>query len=131
VESGAAASASGAPTPLEVERVLQEFRGAYLQQPPPFSAKKIDGTRAYALARRGTPVLPKPSPVLVSRLGVTSLEGDVLDLSLTCSAGFYLPSLAHEIGRRLGTGACLQALRRLRTGDYRLEDAVPLELVER
>lgn len=115
----------------QIEKVLQEFRGSYLQKPPPFSAKKIGGTRAYALARRGVPVQPRSSPVLVSRLELTGFRGNVLELSMTCSAGFYVRSLAHDVGARLGTGACLQALRRLRTGDFRLDEAIPLEMVER
>jgi tRNA pseudouridine55 synthase len=115
----------------QVEEALHEFRGSYLQHAPPFSAKKIDGVRAYHLARRGTPVLPAASPVSVSRLELTDIHQDVLMLRLTCSSGFYVRSLAHEIGKRLGTGACLQALRRLRSGEFSLEQAVPLDAIAR
>ena len=115
----------------QIEQVLQVFRGSYLQKPPPFSAKKIEGTRAYVLARRGVPVQPKSAPVLVSRLELVGFRENMLELSMTCSAGFYVRSLAHDIGERLGTGACLQALRRTRTGDFRLEEAIPLDLLER
>jgi tRNA pseudouridine55 synthase len=114
-----------------VEEALHEFRGSFLQRAPPFSAKKIDGIRAYHLARRGTPVQPTPSPVSVSRLELTDFHQDLLTLRLTCSAGFYVRSLAHDFGERLGTGGCLQALRRLRNGEFGLDQAVPLDAIER
>ena len=118
-------------TPAHIERVLQNFRGAYLQSPPPFSAKKIDGTRAYRLARRGVPVQLPASAVSVSRLELADFQGDRLTLRVTCSAGFYVRSLAHDIGAQLGTGACLQSLRRLRSGDFGLEQALLLHVLER
>lgn len=114
-----------------VEEALHEFRGSYLQRAPPFSAKKIDGVRAYQLARRGTPVLPAASPVSVSCLELTNVRQDLLTLRLTCSSGFYVRSLAHDIGKRLGTGACLQALRRLRSGEFSIDQAVSLDAIER
>jgi tRNA pseudouridine55 synthase len=115
----------------EVERVLSDFHGPLLQQPPPYSAKKLGGTRAYVLARRGAVVQPAPSPVAVSELDLVDLQGDRLRLRLVCSSGFYVRSLAHEIGGRLETGACLQALRRVRSGEFRIEAATSLERVER
>ena len=114
-----------------VDEALHEFRGSFLQRAPPFSAKKIAGIRAYHLARRGTPVQPTPSPVSVSRLELTDFHEDLLTLRLTCSAGFYVRSLAHDVGERLGTGACLQALRRVRNGEFSLDQAVPLDAIER
>ena len=118
-------------TPAHIERVLQKFRGSYLQSPPPFSAKKIDGTRAYRLARRGIAVQLPASAVTVSRLELADFQGDRLTLRVTCSAGFYVRSLAHDIGAQLGTGACLQSLRRLRSGDFGLEQALLLHALER
>jgi tRNA pseudouridine55 synthase len=115
----------------QVEEALHEFRGSFLQRAPPFSAKKIHGIRAYHLARRGTPVQPTPSPVWVSRLEVTDFHQDLLTLRLTCSPGFYVRSLAHDFGERLRTGACLQALRRLRNGEFCLDQAVALDAIER
>jgi tRNA pseudouridine55 synthase len=115
----------------EVERVLGDFHGPLLQQPPPYSAKKIGGTRAYVLARRGAAVQPAPSPVAVSELDLVDLQADRLRLRLVCSSGFYVRSLAHEIGRRLETGACLQALRRVRSGEFHIDAATSLERVER
>lgn len=118
-------------TRTHLEEVLQTFRGAYLQSPPPFSAKKIDGTRAYRLARRGMPVRLPALPVNVSRLELVDVQGDQLGLTMTCSAGFYVRSLAHDIGVQLGIGACLQSLRRTRSGDFGLGQAVQLDAVER
>lgn len=118
-------------TRRRIEEVLENFRGSYRQDPPPFSAKKIGGTRAYTLARRGTPVQPPASPVSVSRLELAGFQRDQLTLRVTCSAGFYVRSLAHDVGRLLGTGACLERLRRVRSGEFRLDRAVAPEAVER
>ncbi len=115
----------------QVEQVLQDFRGPLLQQAPPYSAKKIGGTRAYVLARRGAAVHPPPSHVFVRELELVELQPDCFTLHVICSSGFYVRSLAHEIGMRLGTGACLQALRRTRSGEFRLDRATALERVER
>ena len=115
----------------EVEHVLQDFRGPSLQQPPPYSAKKIAGTRAYVLARRGAAVRPSPSRVVVSELELVDLQPGSLKLHVVCSSGFYVRSLAHEIGNRFETGACLEALRRVRSGEFHLDRATPLEHVER
>jgi len=117
-------------TRLHIEEVLQKFRGSYWQDPPPFSAKKIGGTRAYKLARRGAPVQPPAAPVSVSRLDLADFQRDQLTLRVTCSPGFYIRSLAHDVGRQLGTGACLQRLRRLRSGEFALDRALSLEAVE-
>jgi len=120
-----------------IERALDEFRGTYLQQPPVYSAKKIGGQRSYALARAGS--VPKPDPesvprqvsVTVHRLELIGVEGNQVTLRLECSAGFYVRSLAHDLGERLGTGAHLAELRRTRSGEYTVEDAMPLDAAER
>jgi tRNA pseudouridine55 synthase len=125
-----------------IERVLDEFRGTYLQQPPVYSAKKIGGRRSYALARAGSvpesvpKSVPKsvplrPQSVTVHRLEVIAVEGNLVTLGLECSAGFYVRSLAHDLGERLGTGAHLAELRRTRSGDYTVNEAMPLEAAER
>jgi len=117
-------------SPERVEEALRGFRGTFRQAPPPFSAKKVDGTRAYRLARRGMPLQLPPSTVRVSRLELADLEGDLLRLEVTCSPGFYVRALAHELGAQLGTGACLQSLRRVRSGEFALDRAASLEAVE-
>lgn len=117
------------PTRAEVAAALSGFEGAYLQAPPPFSAKKIAGRRAYDLARANVAVQPAPAPVAVQRLALVRHTADVASVLLTCSAGFYVRSLAHDLGDRLGSGACLERLRRTRSGEFHLGQAVTLELL--
>ena len=118
------------PSREAIASALAAFRGSSEQRPPPFSAKKIGGRRAYALARRGTPVSPPPAAVTVSLLELEALDGPRLRVRLTCTAGFYVRSLAHDLGARLGTGGCLSALRRVRSGDFDIADAVTLEALD-
>jgi len=115
------------PTRTAVEFGLLALSGSYDQMPPSYSAKKVEGRRAYAMARRDQPVALKAVPVTVSRAMLTAFDDDTATVSLTCSAGFYVRSFAHELGRMLGCGACLEALRRTRSGSFGLADAVPLD----
>ncbi|HEX2454615.1 MAG TPA: tRNA pseudouridine(55) synthase TruB [Vicinamibacterales bacterium] len=117
-------------TRASLEQKLEQFRGSYEQIPPPFSAKKVAGTRAYRLARSQQPVTLKPVQVTVSLLELLSLDGVVAVVRLGCSSGYYVRSLAHELGQRLGCGAFLQTLQRTRAGSFRIEEAVPLATVE-
>ncbi len=127
------------PSMEAVENALVEFRGSYLQQPPAFSAKKIDGVRSYALARTsaadgdGAAAGKRPAscPVTAERLEIVALDGPVLEIRLDCSAGFYVRALARDLGERLGTGAHLARLRRTRAGEFDLSHAIPLETAER
>jgi len=111
----------------ELEAVLQGFHGEMWQTAPPFSAKKIDGRKAYELARRGLAVEIPPSKVTVHALGLKEFRYP--DAVLTCevSSGFYVRSLAHDIGEKLGVGAAVAEVRRTRVGPYRIEDAKTLE----
>jgi tRNA pseudouridine55 synthase len=132
------------PLPLRdaIEAQLAAFRGTFLQQPPAYSAKKIAGERSYTRARaRSRTVeatvpavppdpLPAPSSVTVRQLDVVCVDRDGVTLRVDCSAGFYVRSLAHDLGERLGVGAHLAALRRTRSGDCRIEDAIPLAAAE-
>lgn len=111
-----------------LEEAVNQFRGAFLQTPPAVSAKKIGGHRAYDLARIGDVVLA-PAPVEVSTLDVVEFDGTRLVLRVTASAGFYVRSLAHDLGQRLGPGAHLTALRREQSGLLGLGDAVPFEVL--
>jgi tRNA pseudouridine55 synthase len=118
-------------TSADIDRAVAAFRGVQMQQPPSFSAKKIDGDRAYDLARRNEPVLLQPSSVVAHTLEILEWDGARLRLRLVCSAGFYVRSLAQGIGERLGTGAHLAALVRTRSGDFSIADAVSLEELDR
>jgi tRNA pseudouridine55 synthase len=124
---------SGAPPPSRdaIERALDEFRGTFMQQPPAYSAKKIDGERSYKAARADRPALPDPVSVTVHHLELLSQEGAEATLRVECSAGFYVRSLAHDLGTRLGMGAHLAALRRTISAGLTLDDAMPLEFAER
>jgi tRNA pseudouridine55 synthase len=115
-----------------VEAALGGFRGTFMQQPPVFSAKKIDGVRSHALARRDIATAPLPAPVqvTVAALDLVALADDRLVLDVTCSAGFYVRSLAHDLGARLGVGAHLEALRRTASGDITLDQALPFAALE-
>ncbi len=115
------------PLIADVEQALATLRGRYLQMPPPYSAKKVAGVRAYALARRQQPVALTPVPVDVTRAVITSVTGDSVCVAITSSAGFYVRTLAQALGQLVGTGACLSALRRTRSGRFTLNDAVALD----
>jgi tRNA pseudouridine55 synthase len=126
------------PTIDTIVNALEAFRGTFFQTPPAFSAKKIDGRRSYRIARTArasavpVPAVPlTPVRVTAHAIVVLGLETEVVRLRLTCSAGFYVRSLAHDLGVQLGTGAHLIALRRTRSGDATLDDALELEAVER
>ena len=112
-----------------VVRAIAELRGKYLQVPPPYSAKKVDGTRAYTRARRNEPVALTPSLVFVERAEPVVFTDDSVTVAITCSAGFYVRSFAHELGGKVGTGACLEALRRTRSGDFSLQQAASLAVL--
>lgn len=106
---------------------IQALTGDYLQPPPPVSAKKVEGRRAYRLARQGQPVALAPVPVRVPRTELLEFGEKRARVTLTCSAGFYVRSFAHALGELTGTGACLEALRRTRSGEFGLGVAIPLE----
>jgi tRNA pseudouridine55 synthase len=123
------------PSREEIACALEAFRGVFVQRPPAFSAKKIGGRRSYAVARAGsrasTPTVPAPTTVTAHQLDLLGVDGDRVTLRIVCSAGFYVRSLANDLGERLGIGAHLTALRRTHSGDLSLDDALPLELAER
>jgi tRNA pseudouridine55 synthase len=106
---------------------VRRLTGDYLQVPPAFSAKKVDGRRAYQLARQDRPVTLTPVPVRVSRADVSAVRGASAVVTLTCSAGFYVRSFAHALGELTGAGACLEALRRTRSGEFGLDLALPID----
>lgn len=120
------------PSPGTIAHAAAGFVGSYPQRPPPFSAKKIDGVRAYDLARRRQPVEVTPAQVTVEALTVLSIDGPRVRCRIVCSSGFYIRSLAHDLGDALGCGGCLETLRRERHGPFNLQAAVPLaQIVEK
>ena len=123
-------TSSHLPNIEEIEAASRAFTGTFLQQPPPFSAKKVKGVRSYRLARRRQPVVAQAVAVTVHAFEIRSVEGDRVRCRVTCEPGFYVRALAHDLGRALGCGACLEALRRERSGVFGLDDATPLDVVE-
>ncbi|HEY1016710.1 MAG TPA: tRNA pseudouridine(55) synthase TruB [Herpetosiphonaceae bacterium] len=112
----------------ELERALDQFRGAIEQVPPNYAAIRVDGRRLYSYARAGeeVPVVPA-RPVTIERLELLAAEGDELTIDVKCSKGTYIRALARDLGAALGCGAHLTALRRTQAGAFALGQAVPLQ----
>jgi tRNA pseudouridine55 synthase len=115
----------------QLDDALDAFRGSFEQMPPPYSAKKVGGVPAYRLARKQKPTGLSAAPVTVHALTLVGLEDGLITVRLVTSAGFYVRSLAHDLGTRLGCGAYLQALRRTRAGRFGLDQAVALDDLDR
>jgi tRNA pseudouridine55 synthase len=112
-----------------VEAAARALTGDLEQVPPAYSAKRIEGRRLYDLAREGTLVSRPPSRVRVSAFDVLGLRGDEVDVEVRCSPGTYVRALARDLGANLGTGGHLVALRRLMSGGFTTDDAVPGDLL--
>lgn len=130
-----------------VDAALAPFRGTFLQQPPAFSAKKIAGRRSYEIARHARrepdadasvadgesappPVLPEPVEVTAHEVEVLGVDGPSVRLRVRCSAGFYIRSLAVDLGAALGTGAHLTMLRRTDAAGFGEDVAIPLDTLQ-
>lgn len=114
----------------EIEGVLESFRGEFEQIPSMYSAIKKDGKPLYELARQGIEIDRQPRAVTVHALTWERLENDRISIDLSCSSGFYVRTLAQDVGTRLGCGAHVDQLSRTAVGDFKLADAVPLERVK-
>jgi tRNA pseudouridine55 synthase len=117
--------------PEEIETALARFRGTFPQMPPPFSAKKVGGVPAYKLARKQQPTALTAVQVTVRELTLLAVDNGLVRLRVTGTAGFYVRSLAHDLGLALGCGAHLERLRRTRAGTFGLDRAVLLEDLDR
>ncbi|HHH83046.1 MAG TPA: tRNA pseudouridine(55) synthase TruB [Chloroflexi bacterium] len=129
-EGGIVRVTGAAPRLEDIQEVLPEFRGEIEQTPPPYSAIKIKGRKAYELARQGEEVDLQPRPVTIYHLSLVSYRPPDLLLDIECSAGTYIRSLANDLGERLATGAHLASLRRTKAGPFTLEDCVSLNKLE-
>jgi tRNA pseudouridine55 synthase len=116
--------------PDELERALDRFRGEFAQTPPQVSAKKVDGRRAYEMARKDEPVVLEPVRVYVYELLVLGIDGPEVRLRAHCSGGTYLRSIAHDVGQALGCGAHLRELRRTSSGEFEIHQARTLAQLE-
>ena len=118
------------PTDLDreaLEQVAEAFRGDIEQIPPMVSAIKKDGKPLYKLAREGKVIERDPRPVTIFRYDLTRIDLPEIDVEIDCSKGTYIRTLAHDFGARLGCGAHLSALRRTRSGEFSVSDAVTIE----
>ena len=108
----------------DIQKIIQGFTGNIEQTPPAYSAIKLKGTPAYKMARRGIEVELKKRMVTISFIRIISINLPDITMEIGCSKGTYIRSLAADIGRRLGPGGYLKSLRRLRCGDFGIEQAV-------
>lgn len=113
-----------------LEPVLAQFRGAIVQTPPMWSAIKHAGKPLYRYARAGTEVVREPRRITVEKLTLVAVRGTHADVAVECSKGTYVRVLAEDIGKALGCGACLAALRRTRVGAFVVAQAVGLGALE-
>jgi len=118
------------PKRAKVEAALEDFRGEIEQVPPPFSAIKVRGQKAYELARKGKEVELEPRQVTIHHLEIVSFKPPDVTLDVECTAGTYIRSLANDLGERLSCGAYLAKLQRTKAGPFTLEDAIPLPKLE-
>ncbi len=115
------------PTREEVRVACDAWTGDVMQTPPIYSAIKVGGQRAYAMARRGEQVKLESRPVRVESIEIRRYEWPMLTLSITCGKGTYIRSLGRDIGAEMGVGGVLTALRRTRVGRFDIADSVTLE----
>lgn len=109
-----------------IREMVNQFTGVISQMPPPHSAVKIDGKRAYELARKGKEVVMKSRDVTIEAFEITGINMPEVSFRIVCSKGTYIRSIAHDFGKALGSGAYLTSLCRTRIGEFRLENAMQL-----
>ena len=119
------------PTAAEITAAFDErFTGVFLQLPPNFSAKKIDGRRAYATARRGETPRLEPRPVEVHEVALIGYDWPIATVDVICEKGFYVRSLARDLGRALGTGGHCASIRRTGVGPFTIDEAIDPDELE-
>ena len=115
------------PTLEQIESVLPDFVGTIQQMPPKYSAKKINGKKAYNLAREGKEFELKPSKVTIHNLKILGYDGKTLKLEIECGAGTYIRSLGRDIAFKLGTLATMTSLVRTELGGWNIEDCIDIK----
>ncbi len=114
-------------TQQELEKIVLSFRKTYMQTPPPYSAKRIKGTRAYKLAKKGLEVPLKPKKVTIYQIQLLDFSPPEFTIRVFCSSGTYIRSIIKEIGDLAGCGAYTKKLRRTKIGDFSVDRATELE----
>jgi tRNA pseudouridine55 synthase len=117
--------------PAALDMLLDQFRGEIVQVPPMYAALHHEGRRLHELARAGVVVERQARPVTIERLAIAACEAPLLTIDIMCSKGTYIRSLARDIGAALGCGAHLSELRRTAVGTFTIEEATPLEALEK
>ncbi len=117
---------SYSPLSREIEMVFEEFEGEIMQVPPQFSAIKVNGQRAYKLARKGQKVELEPRKIKVHSMRLTDYSYPEVRFTAEVSSGTYIRSLVEDIGDKLDTGAYMSALRRTKVGEFSIEKAIPV-----
>src|SRR3954468_3059855 len=115
---------------IDFEPLVAQFRGELQQMPPQFSAKKVQGVRAYELARKGEVAALTSKKVTVYEFEILAVEGSTTRFRVRSSAGTYVRSLAHDLGAAAGVPAHLKELRRTRIGSFRVENAIAFDQLE-
>ncbi len=115
------------PTHSQIEHACAAWVGEVMQRPPPYSAIKVNGQRAYALARKGKEVTLDLRPVRIDSIKIISYDWPILNIHVVCGKGTYIRSLGRDIGAKLGAGGMLTALRRTQVGRFTLEHAIHLD----
>lgn len=118
-------------TPDEIREAVMSFVGEIGQVPPMYSAIKQNGKKLYELARQGIEVERKPRKVTIKSIDINEIDGSRVVITVSCSKGTYIRTLCDDIGTRLGTGAYMSALRRIKTGRFTIEDAFTAEQLEK
>ncbi|MFN0011044.1 MAG: tRNA pseudouridine(55) synthase TruB [Phycisphaerales bacterium] len=121
----------GLPTAPELAAACAKFVGTIMQRPPAYSAIKVQGQRAYDMARAGNPQELPARPVRIDAISVVEYAWPRAVLAIECGKGVYIRSLARDLGGALGTGGMLAGLRRTRTGTFTVEKAMPLDALPR
>ncbi len=114
----------------KVTACIGEFVGDYLQLPPMYSALKVNGKKLYELARQGVEVERKKRPVVIYEIHILEIELPRVRMRVTCSKGTYIRTLCHDIGQKLGCGACMEELVRTKVSCFALSDSLTLKQVE-
>jgi tRNA pseudouridine55 synthase len=110
-----------------IENIRKSFLGIQMQTPPIFSAKQIDGKRAYDFARAGKEVVMKQAQIEISHFDLNTARFPDIDFKISCSKGTYIRSIANDFGQKLNSGATLIALRREASGDFDIKDSKKVE----
>lgn len=126
-ETGTVIRTAPLPSESDVRSSLETLTGTISQVPPAYSAKSVDGTRAYDAARRGEPLVLPPVDVAVHSWNVRELNSETLSAVITCGGGTYIRALARDLGRLTSSAAHLSSLRRTRVGEFDVRDAATLE----